>query len=160
MSIFQDRKNAQIRRDRLRNEGKCISCGANDATVNKDGTQSVHCAECKGKQTKKRMTRPAAPQIRYDDTPYDYRDERWYKKEGLLVRAVFERATRPLSIGDIRREMGDEFPERHIWDHIEGIDGLAEVRLHRWQFTDRRVVGIKTGIVKQRSEQAAWQESI
>ena len=117
----------------LRAKGLCITCGTAPATPNKDGNMGLRCDPCsesysgqKGR-IKQRKTREANPTITHEVTTRDWRETPHFKFVTMTVKQHFKQAKKPLGIRELRELMGEEFPARKIFDHIEAIDGLYEV---------------------------------
>lgn len=143
-TLFAKRKSERTRKARLREQGLCVDCCGNPATLNADGTQSIRCTECRRK-AKHPIRRPglaAAPAPRpiklYDETDEKtfYNDAAFHAYRELVRKAIERQGT--ATIGSIHTELGDG--TRREWTQA-AIDTLD---IESFQYGSRQGYRIKT----------------
>ena len=124
---------------RFRETGICIQCESEPATTNQDGTQSLRCVACKAKQTPRRSlylptskqrNRPVIKPRKVDEwgmeDDYGYLDTPAFAVYCTRVRTLITRSKTPMSIGDMKRAMGEAFSDRMHMDALDAIGDTIE----------------------------------
>lgn len=158
------------RRRELRRQGLCISCATAKATPNKDGNMGLRCDPCgkaysgqSGSIKKSRSESPktsaanvvkkptSRPSVIYDadGDPYLYLDSRAFAEYAVKVARSIKRLKRA-SIAELRRDMGETFDERNIFNAIDRLVGAGEIEqvsfgdLKRWSIARQPARQVQT----------------
>ena len=111
----------------------CKKCGKNPRGINADGSRSQRCEPCKPNRSAIRTSSRAWTLIKprkvdewgmADD--FGYLDQPVFAVYCTKVRTLITRSERPLSIGDMKRAMGDNFSERMHADALDAISDTVE----------------------------------
>ena len=148
MPTYAERKAKHELRMARKERGVCRECDDPRGT-NQDGTQSLFCDKHRAVHSRARATDTpkhkqtlrslkARPSVRYDEDGFatTYIDTREFAEYAVTVAMAIRRIGRA-SIADLRRELGDAFDERYIFDALERLEGAGEVRhvfglISRW----------------------------
>lgn len=133
---------AQRTRQRRRDAGVCIVCGEQPAGTNRDGTASTRCDPCRAQCARPRTPRPAARRrlevIKIDD---ELVLATWLdsKEFDAFCEEVFDVCSGRVTIGDIRRSLGDRCIDHWLSDALDALvgkrllDELTWLIPTRWQ---------------------------
>ena len=121
----------KARRIALREQGICIHCTAQPATLNKDGTQSVCCADCKANQAKRKMRSPGRSFSVSDAEMPDYRDAAEFRNYRERVMTAMQTASEPMTYREIRNAIGDRgrYPQQWVADSLDLMADVQEVKV-------------------------------